>query len=229
MIGIVGKNEQDCEHYKKVVGEGAQVQIFYGLDSLRRNHQNQAFSGFIVDTRAIVNGSPEEKEFFSELEDTFAVLRVNMNPVNMRCTGVIANRTMNETEAFSYFLEQIKAVKTKTLRKRRRRPVFLNLLVTYLDQNGKAIPGKESMKLNTSDASDEGLFVVTMDTIAEGARVKLVIQDFQEKAPIEAEVRWVLPWGHTPYHLPGFGVLVTKMLKSQKEELYRCLSRTPKD
>ncbi|OFZ56215.1 MAG: hypothetical protein A2428_02385 [Bdellovibrionales bacterium RIFOXYC1_FULL_54_43] len=215
MIGIVAKNELDCEYYKGIIGNVAAVRIFHSLDALKQNHAKEAFLGFVVDSRAVVSGSPEEKQFFGELEKSFPVLRVTINPLSQKCTGVVHSSTMSEHDAFRWLFDQCSGAKPKAIRNRRRRPVFLNLTIS----TGLSTSEKEAIRANTADASDEGMFIVSLADKKPGDRVFVTVRDFSDSTPIEGEVRWCLPWGASSHHLPGFGIQITKMSTVQISEL----------
>jgi hypothetical protein len=225
LIAIVARAEVDRRAYEAMLREhGAEARLYQGLADLKRSAGNARYRGVLVDLKAIIGCSQEERGFLRELDGSFPVLRVQRQ-AGGRLSGIFGANHGEGEEVLVRFLGEIQArFAPRGLRENRRKPLSLSVLV--------AEPGGRTPSVHacTQDASERGLFLVLPEVGPDGSlrrtpgeAVYLSVPDLGDAAPIETVVRWGLPWGTSMRHVPGYGLEFTHIGEIQESRLCELL------
>ncbi|MCP5049050.1 MAG: hypothetical protein GY940_17905, partial [bacterium] len=140
--------------------------------------------------------------------------------------GNIRDKNLQDKELFDYFINDLcRHFIPRGIRTTKRRSMFLNVSLDFAPEPAGNAEPKSPVKANTVDVSEDGSFILGNMEVRRGDTFRLVINELENQAPIECMVKWVLPWGETANHLPGFGASFGSLGESQKEELVTLLRR----
>lgn len=225
LIAVVARAEVDRRAYEGLLrAQGAQARLYEGLAALKQCAGNARYLGVLVDLKAIIGCSQEERSFLRELDGSFPVLRVQRQ-MGGRLSGIFGAHHGEGEEVLVRFLGEIRSrFAPRGLRENRRRPLSLSVLVAEPGAQEPHVPAC------TQDASEGGLFLILPEVgphgglrRAPGEAVRLSAPDLGDAAPIEAVVRWGLPWGTSMRHVPGYGLEFTQIGEIQEARLCELL------
>lgn len=141
----------------------------------------------------------------------------------MTVKGSIKEKSIENHALFNYFFNELcRNFTPKGIRCSKRFPLFLNILLktSELFEHGEAPEAKATVvRVNTVNVSEGGLFIHTNLPFKEDQLFTLVINELSDHAPIQCKMKWLLPWGESMVHLPGFGAEFTAIKPNQLEEL----------
>ncbi|MCP5104725.1 MAG: hypothetical protein GY950_15175 [bacterium] len=181
---------------------------------------SQNYAGFIVDLRSILKAEGNARETFTNLTEAFPMVRISHSIDKKTVKGNIRDKNYQDKELFDHFMKDLcRGFTPRGLRTKKRKDAFLNVL---LDFSADA-SGKNTVKTNSANISENGGFFITGHETGKGDTVYLQIKELSDHSPIQCTVKWVQPWGSTIRHLPGFGVSFTQIKPAQAEELARLL------
>lgn len=182
--------------------------------------------GFIIDLRTIMKESPEDRTLLHELIERFPAIQISRIGGKKQVKGAISDKNLHDRELFDYFVKDLcihfipRGTRTK-----KRRSVFLNVYLDFSSTQSKNAPEGKRFRTNTLDVTGEGAFISGAIDVQKGDKLHLVINELNDRSPIECMVIWVQPWGETILHPTGFGVIFTGIKPEQKEELTALLRR----
>lgn len=225
LIAIVARAEVDRRAYEALLrGHGAEARLYESLADLKRRAGNARYRGVLIDLKAIIGCSQEERGLLREMDESFPVLRVQRQ-AGGRLSGIFGAHHGEGEEVLVRFLGEIRArFMPRGLRENRRRLLSLSVLV--------AEPGGQTPSVHacTQDASERGLFLVLPEVGSDGSLrrapgdpVYLSVPDLGDATPIEAVVRWGLPWGTSTRHVPGYGLEFAQIGEIQESRLCELL------
>ncbi len=223
---LICSHEESLDLYKSQLAPYKNIRLESyrtGRDFLDTTSKNKSYCGFMVDLRTILKGSPEDKDFFYELLNSFPVMRISHSKDKKTIKGNFRSKNYLGKEVYDYFLNDICAhFEPRGIRTTSRRHVFLNLLLRFPNRGAESYP----VKTNTVDVSESGLFIVDPRPPKKHEPFRVVINELSDSTAIEGTVRWVLPWGESIRHLPGFGCDLKSIKPQQKEELLAIMRKS---
>lgn len=221
-IVLIVNNEESKVLYESFL-EGYKDISFHHHSSaeafLNRTLKEDRYCGFIFDSKTMQESKPGEKDFFNELINNFPVMQVSHSNDKKTIRGNIKTKNYWNKKLFDHFIELCRQFLPRGIRMKKRKNLFLNV---YLDAS-KEEPGKELVEANAMDLSEEGVFIVSTHHALEGDTFYVVVKELSDQEPIECKVKWVLPWGASVSHLPGFGAEFTHIKPKQKKEIQELL------
>ncbi len=187
------------------------------------------FSGIIVDLRTMMKASPQERESLHELMEVFPAMRISHSMDKQKVKGNIKDKNVEDKALFDYFFNDLCCNFTpKGIRCSKRYTLFLNIwldISQHPDVHNPLISPEGLLKVNTENVSEDGLFINTTIPVQENGTISLIFNELIDRSPIQCVVKWILPWGESINHLPGFGAEFTAIKPNQKEELATLIKR----
>jgi hypothetical protein len=228
-IVLIVNDEESRRLYQSFLVDYLGINFIYyasAADFLENVSRESKYSGFIIDLRTMMKARTEDKDLFHELIDSFPAMRISHSLDKTVVKGNIRDRHLQDQDLFDYFIDDLcRHFIPRGIRTQRRRELFLNVRMEF--------PGKENdltgngvIKTNTVNVSEEGGFVLGTTPVKKGDKFQLMITELADSSPIQCVVKWVLPWGLSAHHLPGFGARFTGIAPGQKLELLKLLRRS---
>jgi hypothetical protein len=182
--------------------------------------KDSRYCGFIIDLRTIMNERPEDRTLLHELIECFPAIQISRLGDKKHVKGGISDKNLHDRELFDYFVKDLcMHFIPRGIRTQKRRSVFLNVYLDFSSTQSKNVPEGKPFRTNTLDITGEGAFISGAIDVQKGDKLHLVINELNDRSPIECTVKWVQPWGETILHPTGFGVIFTGIKPEQKEEL----------
>jgi hypothetical protein len=218
-IAVIVNNDDNLNFYLSYLKKylGFRFRVYASAeDLLNESQQRNRYCGVIVDIRTMLKAAPGEKEILNELIDSFPAVRISRSPNKKGVTGNIRDKNLQDHALFDYFLNDLclhfhpRGVRTK-----KRKRLFLNVSLDFFNPNDSQLP----VKANTVDVSEEGSFILGTMEVQKGEKIQLVINELDDQTPIQCTIKWIMPWGQSHNHLPGFGTRFDSMTHQQRDQL----------
>jgi len=230
-IALIVKEKADHDLYESFMADYNDFELIHFPSALAFKESltpDSRFNGMIVDLRTMMKSSPEEKDFLHELLDSFPAMRISLSSDRKIVKGNVTDKNLQGKELFDYFMKDLcRHFNARGIRLQKRKGLFLNVHLD-LSKNGNQPQtelSKNAIRANTVDVSELGGFILGVLDVEFGDKVKLVINELQDRSPIEGIVKWHLPWGQSARHLPGCGVRFIRLTADQKNELSALLNK----
>lgn len=217
-VVLIVNNKETKALYESFLGVYQDISFHHYSSAeafLNRTSREDRYCGFIFDSRTMLKSKPGEKDFLSELTENFPVVRVSHSNDKKTIRGNIKTKNYWNKKLFDHFIDMCRQFLPRGIRLKKRKNLFLNVQLDV--STGE--PGKELVEANALDLSEEGVFIVSTHHALEGDTFYVVVKELSDQEPIECTVRWVLPWGASVSHLPGFGAEFTHIKPKQKKEI----------
>ncbi|MCP4146534.1 MAG: PilZ domain-containing protein [bacterium] len=219
-VVIISKNKESLALYEEQLAQYDEFNIecySSGSEFLENTSPQNLFTGFLIDLRTTIKASFEEKELYTEIFNSFPAIRISHSIDKKTIKGSIGTNNLSNKELFDCLKKECNLFKPRGIRRQQRKELFLNLNVTAGDQ---------LIKTNSGDLSKGGCFIITNHEVKIGAPISVVINELLIPTPIKGVVKWVLPWGRSSHHLPGFGIAFTSINPEQQKELLDLFKKT---
>lgn len=220
IIVVIANDEDSLELYRSHLKEYKDMTYHYYTSAsgfLRAVSKDTRYRGFVVDLRTMLKASSGEKDLLNQLIDNFPAIRISHSLDRGTVKGNIKDRHLQDKELFDYFIDDLcRHFIPRGIRTQKRKDMFFNIAVDFDD---------EQIQSNTVNLSKEGAFILCNRIVKKGDRFVLRIKELADQEPIECTVKWVLPWGESAQHLPGFGANFSRIKPPQKEELVQLLQK----
>ena len=171
-------------------------------DFLRDQKENKNLHGTIIDASLVSDASELEKKAFSLLED---LMIPTLKASETLVLGDAAEKKIL-TGKWSQLMDQIQTFAPRGLRVFPRRICFVKIKYQrpgHRDgEQNQSFPAES--RAVTYDLSLGGCFIVSMDKWDNIDQIEIYVGDFP--TPIVCEIVWKLPWGASPWKMPGIGV-----------------------
>jgi Tfp pilus assembly protein PilZ len=178
------------------------------------NHNKIKYSGFLIDIPTLLRSSAADKAEAALLSDNFPVMRISNNSnEGIRCipTGKFSGHGSTLKE---FFQESCLNFTARSLRGTKRANKVLNVLLNR-DISARNSYMEKSVALNFSA---EGSFLFSVSKWRKGDTLWIAIMELDDKAPVKAEVQWVVPWG-LKSQMPGIGVQFLTLSEGQADQI----------
>ena len=86
--------------------------------------------------------------------------------------------------------------------------------LTYLSVAVRWPGASTPLFLNTYNVSVQGMFLCSYQAPPMGTEVEITVEGIDNLNNLTGKVVWVRPWGESPRHPFGFGILFTKKLET---------------
>jgi len=177
------------------------------------------YSGVLVDVPTMIRCECEDKNRITRVMDRFPVLRLMYNPSFGGIRGLAQGGTMRDNRDLSDFiLHECIPFRPRSIRLAQRQDITFNvLLLDDLD----CLEAKAERTV-TVNVSEHGCFVYSANDWNLHSPAWLIVNEFDDKTPIELKIRWHGAWGHR-MSLPGIGTSFESMSAHQYVQLHSYL------
>lgn len=203
--------EEFSQTFEKLLEEHGPIEAEHTLhlfrfssigEFIKAQKQNKNLHATIIDGEIIQNASDIEKRAFELLEELqIPTLQVSNNLIQ----GDAAEKKILFGK-WSQLMDQVRSFAPRGLRVHPRRICFVK--VRY--QRPGRRDGEETVLFPTEtravtyDLSLGGCFIVSMDNWNDVDEVEIFVGDYP--TPVPCKIAWKLPWGASPWKMPGIGV-----------------------
>jgi PilZ domain len=196
--------------------------FFSAAELMKETEKNHRYCGIIVDLRTILKESPKDKEILNELIDSFPSIRIARSPDKQGVIGNIRDKNLQDKALFDYFLNDLcQHFLPRGIRTQKRKSLFLNVSLDFFKIKDSHAPTNKNdpIKANSVDVSEEGSFILGTMDVKKDEKLQLVITELKDQTPIKCTIKWIMPWGQSHNHLPGFGASFDSMTQNQRDQL----------
>jgi|GEM_PF-3145432 len=169
---------------------------------LKAQRDRKNLSGTVVDTGLISDASDLEKRALMLVDE----LQIPMLKVSEKMLAGDAVDRKILIGKWTQLMDQVETFAPRGLRVHSRKLCYIK--IRYLRPGRR--PGEESDKVHiesraiTYDLSTGGCFIVSMDDWTGIEHISVFIGEHAELVP--CRIAWRLPWGSSPWKMPGIGV-----------------------
>lgn len=177
------------------------------------------YSGVLVDVPTMIRCQCDNKNRITKIMNRFPVLKLMYDPAHGGVRGLAHGGTFKDNRNLSDFvLHECVPFEPRSIRVAKRQPVVFNVML--LDEIGCGdLNGERTVTVNVSE---HGCFVYTVNDWTMFSPAWMVVNEFEDKTPIELRVRWQGQWGMNMC-LPGIGTSFESMTAHQYVQLHSYL------
>lgn len=177
------------------------------------------YSGLLIDVPTMIRCECGDKNRITRIMDRFPVLRLMYNPKYGGIRGLAQGGTIRDNRDLTEFvLNDCVPFSPRSIRVAQRHGVVFNVALfddlDHLEQGGE--------RTVTVNVSEHGCFVYSVNDWQVDKPAWIVVQEFEDKTPIELLVRWQRPWGKA-MRIPGIGASFESMTTLQYIQLHSYL------
>lgn len=177
------------------------------------------YSGVLVDVPTMIRCQADNKNRITEIMNRFPVLKLMYDPAHDEVRGLAHGGTVRDNRNLADFvLDECVPFEPRSIRVVTRKDVVFNVLLLKESQSDF----EQSERTVTVNVSEHGCFVYTVNQWSLFSPAWLVVNEFEDKTPIELKVRWQGAWGRQ-MRLPGFGATFESMTTHQYVQLHSFL------
>ncbi len=213
-ILLVAEDDHERNFYQKAIaGLGIEVMAVASLRGLDADMTASYYDGVIIDMATKIHGLKSDREFVYRTLRKFPVAHVNRKgesrKIKVFYPGHRAGATLKD-----FVQEKCVPFTPRRLGHHIRKELHFNVL---LSRDGH--PQEETAERTvTVDVSENGCFLFSVEEWEPGERVWMIIQELNDRTPIEGLVRWHVKWG-AGMRVPGIGLKFTQINDVQKKEI----------
>lgn len=177
------------------------------------------YSGLLIDVPTMIRCECSNKNRITRIMDRFPVLRVMYNPNYGGIRGLSHGGTMRDNrDLVDFVLHECLPFTPRSIRVARRHELIFNVML-FRRQSEDPEAGERTVTINVSE---HGCFVYSVNDWRLKASAWLVVNEFDDRTPIELKVRWQRRWGEM-LQFPGIGATFESMTTHQYVQLHSYL------
>lgn len=177
------------------------------------------YNGLLIDVPTMIRCECSDKNRITRIMNRFPVLRLMYNPAYGGIRGLSQGGTMRDNrDLVDFVAQECIPFPPRSIRVVRRHELVFNV-VLMREEAADPEAGERTVTVNISE---HGCFVVSVADWQLQAPAWMVVNEFDDRTPIEVRVRWQRPWG-TPCRFPGFGATFESMTTHQYVQLHSYL------
>lgn len=186
-------------------------------DDMTDSLVNGDYNGLLVDVPTMIRCECEDKNRITRIMQSFPVLRLMHNPQFGGIRGLAQGGTIRDNRDLREFIiDECVPFTPRSIRVAERKEVVFNVLLL------QDLKGEEAERTVTINASEHGCFVFSVNRWEVASPAWLVVNEFEDKTPIELKVRWCGKWGNQ-MRFPGIGASFESMSAHQYVQLHSFL------
>jgi len=182
------------------------------FDSMAKN----PYCGALLDFFTKMKSSSSEKKVLAEISEGFPMMIVKTAPEPGQIQAFSFSDVKKGETIESFILKECLAVKPRTIRASERKNLIFNVIVS--DNPRFSAEGLE--RSVTVNVSASGCFVFSVVERVVDSTVWIIFREIEDKTPIKAVVKEVLPWGQKR-RFPGFCLEFETIKENQLKEIWR--------
>lgn len=196
---------------------GVEYDCITSPDEMTDTLINGVYSGLLVDVPTMIRCECEDKNRITRIMNRFPVLRLMFNEQFGGIRGLAHGGTIRDNRDLSEFiLDECVPFEPRSIRVAERREIVFNVLLL------NDLEPEEAERTVTVNVSEHGCFVYSVNRWQIASPAWLVVNEFEDKTPIELKVRWCGKWGQQ-MRLPGIGTSFESMTAHQYVQLHSFL------
>lgn len=196
---------------------GVEVDCIASPDELNDVLSGGAYNGLLVDVPTMIRCECADKNRITRIMNLFPVLRLMYNPQFGGIRGLAQGGTVRDNRDLGEFVrDECMAFEARSVRLAARKNMVFNVLLL------KDLDRETAERTITVDVSERGCFIYTVDRWNIASPAWMVINEFDDKTPIELKVRWSRGWGRIMCP-PGIGASFESMSAGQYAQLHSYL------
>lgn len=215
-------SESGCarDAYTKILSDlDVAVDCIASPDEMTRALIDSRYSGVLVDVPTMIRCQCDNKNRITTIMDRFPVLKVMYDPEHGGVRGMAHGGTIKDNRDLTDFvLQECVPFAPRSLRVVGRKELVFNVLLMQEAGCGE----KDAERTVTVNVSEHGCFVYTVGDWPLLTPAWLVVNEFEDKTPIELRVRWHGSWGQS-MQFPGIGTSFESMTAHQYVQLHSYL------
>lgn len=198
-------------------GLGVEVDCIASPDELGNVLSGNAYNGLLVDVPTMIRCECDDKNRITKIMSLFPVLRLMYNPQFGGIRGLAQGGTVRDNRNLSEFVrDECMSFDARSIRLAERKEIVFNVLLF------KDLETEKAERTITVDVSESGCFIYTVDRWDTAGSAWMVVNEFDDKTPIELKVRWRQGWGRQ-MSPPGIGASFESMSAGQYAQLHSFL------
>lgn len=213
---LVAENNESREAYIEALSRlDVLVDCIASPEEMNTILAEDKYNGLLVDVPTMIRCESPDKNRISRIMERFPVLRLIYNKEFGGIRGVAYGGTVRDNRDIMGFVEQECLPFTpRSIRQLQRQELVFNVLL-FREQSQPESVGERTVTINVSE---KGCFVCSMADWQVQSPAWIVVNEFEDKTPIELKVRWRRNWGQFML-LPGIGASFESISDNQLEQL----------
>ena len=201
-VVLLVKEEDAKEAYVSATEKlGVQVDTVSTFWELRSAIIETPCHGVMVDLKAKIKSSKEEKEFAHEILELYPVVQVKWEPDTGEIRTLYFGQAKGGGTLEEFIENECGSFKPRAIRTSHRKKIHYNVILS----KESGISQNAVEKTVTMDVSKGGCFIYSGDEWQVSSNAWLIIKELEDDTPIRSVVRWAIPWGES-MRIPGIGV-----------------------
>ncbi|WP_242012237.1 PilZ domain-containing protein [Pseudodesulfovibrio cashew] len=219
-ILLVAEEGEARSAYTGVLSKlGVEYDCIASPDEMTDTLINGVYNGLLVDVPTMIRCECEDKNRITRIMERFPVLRLMYNSRFGGIRGLAHGGTMRDNRSLSEFIQdECIPFTPRSIRVAERHDLVFNVLLLK-DIDMEEMQAERTVTINVSE---HGCFVYSVDQWEAASPAWLVVNEFEDKTPIELKVRWCSHWGKA-MRLPGIGASFESMTTHQYVQLHSYL------
>lgn len=215
LLLVAEDNESRAAYLEALRHIDAEVDCIATPDEMNGLLIDASYSGLLVDVPTMIRCESQNKNRITEIMERFPVLRLIYNAKMGGIRGVAQGGTIRDNREIMEFVEQeCLPFEPRSIRGMRRQDLVFNVMLLR-DIAANDLVGERTVTVNVSS---DGCFVCSMAEWQVHSQAWLVVNEFEDKTPIELKVRWRRNWGQFML-MPGIGTSFQTMTRDQEAQL----------
>ncbi len=206
--------------YQEVLrGLDVEVDCIASPDEMTGALVDAPYSGLLIDVPTMIRCECNNKNRITRIMDRFPVLRVMYDPKYGGIRGLSHGGTMRDNrDLVDFVLHECLLFTPRSIRVAQRHELVFNVML-FRRQTEDMEAGERTVTINVSE---HGCFVYSVNDWRLETPAWLVVNEFEDRTPIELKVRWQRHWGSV-LQFPGIGVTFESMTTHQYVQLHSYL------
>ncbi len=199
-----------------VIACGADADVVSSCQEMFDSMARTPYSGALLDFMTKMKSSSSEKKVLSEISETFPMMIVKPAPEPGRIQTFSFSDIKNITTIENFIEKECRNYKPRIIRASEKKNLVFNVIVS----DNPKFSGGLLERTVTVTVSASGCFVFSVNERTPDSVVWIVFREMEDKTPIKAVVRDVLPWGQKR-RFPGYSLEFQSIKESQIRDIWK--------
>lgn len=202
--------------YSEVLNSlGVEYDCISSPDEMQSLMTQAQYNGVLVDIPTMIRCESTDKNRVTQIMEHFPVLRLMYNPECGGIRGLAHGGTIKDNRNLADFvINECIPFPARSIRVSERKDVVFNVLL--MDEcDPDCIQAERTVTINVSQ---HGCFIYTVNVWEVMRPAWMIVNEFDDKTPVELKVRWCGEWGKN-MRIPGIGTSFESMTAHQYAQL----------
>ena len=185
-------------------------------DEMNTRLTSARYNGVLVDVPTMIRCECVDKNRITHIMERFPVLRLMYNPEFGGVRGLAHGGTIKDNRDLADFIiNDCIPFPARSVRVSERKDVVFNVLLMH-EHDEEHLEAERTVTINVSE---HGCFIYTINTWELLRPAWMIVNEFEDKTPVELKVRWRGQWGSN-MSMPGIGTSFESMTAHQYAQLH---------